>query len=1057
MATEEKPKGGELFIVDNSDKNWKVSRYLKDWSDLAHTLDIASGYFEIGALLDLDGQWQKLEKIRILMGDEVSKRTKKALILGYIREKLDSSIETEKETNDFLTGVPAIVDALRRKQIECRVYNKEKFHAKAFITHAKQEVVGASALVGSSNFTYPGLNQNVELNIQLRREVDTLQKWFEQYWAEAEDATEEILKVVERHTKEYSPFEVYAKSLQEFFRSHEMTEEEWEKNHSRIYPILDRYQREGYHRLMDIANKHTGAFLCDGVGLGKTFIGLMLIERFVERERKRVVLFVPKTAREPVWEQELRKYLPHLYGKDFTNLVIFNHTDLSRGKDFPERFERIAQMADVILIDEAHHFRNLGIRGLGERKPSRYWKLFEIVEGKTMFLLTATPVNNRIIDLQHMIELFSRRDDSYFKDAPLGIYSLRGHFIKMEKALDKLVGDSKGDMSKQKVLDFATNQMEAGQILLDDRLFKALVVQRSRAYVRKSQEQHGGRKTIFPERKDPQVVKYSLKKTYGELLGQVEEAFKKQNPLFSLAIYYPLAYYKGPDTSIRPMEEGRQKQVVGLIRTLFLKRFESSAHAFEMSCTNLLLKLRAWCRKHSVTEAEKKRLERWEAQHDDLLRYVHSRWNELAGEGAEEIEDEERYDEDIVEPEEVLEAVEELSRDEYKVEEILAETFLDMGQILEFIEELKKFEPSHDDKLRAIIELLKSDSLLKKHKILIFTEYMATARYLKKELEKAGIDGLDEVDSWDKRSRGDVIKKFAPYYNGSSKVELEEKGLKETRVLISTDVLSEGLNLQDATLLINYDIHWNPVRLMQRIGRLDRRKDSEIEKRIRVEDPKQKEVRDTVHYWNFLPPRELDTLLHLYETVSHKTLRISKTFGVQGKKLLTPEDDYEALKNFNHILDEDTTPEEDMNLEYQKLLQDNPGLEERLNELPRRVFSGKEHPRPGTKAVFFCYALPAIVKSEKPEEHEEPRWSEEAGYTRWYLYDLKNEKILSEPTKIFNFIKCTPDTPRHRSMSNKTLSEIRAEVDKHVKNTYLKKVQAPVGVEAKIKAWMELS
>ena len=109
-----KPRGGDLFIVDNSDKDWKVHRYLRDWTDLARSIDIATGYFEIGSLLALDGQWQKLEKIRILMGDEVSKRTRKALLAGIedAKQKLDESIEREKEKNDFLSGVPAIVEDL---------------------------------------------------------------------------------------------------------------------------------------------------------------------------------------------------------------------------------------------------------------------------------------------------------------------------------------------------------------------------------------------------------------------------------------------------------------------------------------------------------------------------------------------------------------------------------------------------------------------------------------------------------------------------------------------------------------------------------------------------------------------------------------------------------------------------------------------------------------------------------------------------------------------------------------------------------------------------------
>jgi phosphatidylserine/phosphatidylglycerophosphate/cardiolipin synthase-like enzyme len=165
--------GGDLFIVDNSDDEWKAQRYLSDWADVAHSIDIATGYFEIGALLSIDGQWQKLDKIRILMGDEVSRRTRRALLDG-MKEALDDSVEREKEKNDFLTGAPAIIAALQSRQIEARVYTKAKFHAKAYITHAKAAVIGSSALVGSSNFTLPGLTTNVELNVQLRREVVTL-------------------------------------------------------------------------------------------------------------------------------------------------------------------------------------------------------------------------------------------------------------------------------------------------------------------------------------------------------------------------------------------------------------------------------------------------------------------------------------------------------------------------------------------------------------------------------------------------------------------------------------------------------------------------------------------------------------------------------------------------------------------------------------------------------------------------------------------------------------------------------------------------------------------
>lgn len=217
--------GSELFIVDNSDSNWKVREYLREWSDISGQFDIATGYFEIGSLLALDGKWQQLDKIRILMGDEMTKRTKKAFVDALkteITNRLDESIENEKEKNDFLKGVPAIVDALVQKKIECRVFTKKKFHAKAYITHSKLTVVGSSALVGSSNFTFPGLTDNVELNIHEKQRVGELQQWFERHWNESEDVTPEILKVIERHTRDYSPFEIYARALKEYFRRYEI-------------------------------------------------------------------------------------------------------------------------------------------------------------------------------------------------------------------------------------------------------------------------------------------------------------------------------------------------------------------------------------------------------------------------------------------------------------------------------------------------------------------------------------------------------------------------------------------------------------------------------------------------------------------------------------------------------------------------------------------------------------------------------------------------------------------------------------------------------------------
>ena len=1035
-------KGRDLFIVDNSISGWTGLKYLEEWTDISKSFDIATGYFEIGSLLALDGKWQRLKKIRILMGSETTHRTRELLLAvrNLAVEKLDNSIEANKDKNPFLNGVQAIQEALISGKIECRVYDKDKFHAKAYITHAEKEVIGSQALVGSSNFTSPGLLENIELNIQVQsaREVAQLQEWFEEHWKDASEVTDSIIETISRQTKPYTPFDIYAKALQEFFRGHELTATEWDENQSKMFPVLDRYQQEAYWALLKIARQYGGAFLCDGVGLGKTFVGLMLIERLILHEGKRVVLFAPKGAKEGVWIPHLKKWLPIIgSGSDFSDLALFSHTDLGRKGDFPERFRRMTELADVVIIDEAHHFRNTGRQGEPENdiEPSRYYRLFDLLDNsarkKTLYMLTATPINNRLRDFRHMTELFTRREEDYFART-LGINNLRAHFNKMERQFNKSVGSESAD-----VADYMT---EAEEILATDELVRNLVVQRSRSYARESQIQETGSATMFPKRLPPKVAEYSIRNTYGNLLEIFVKAFSRTNPLFNLPIYFPLAWYTGPDIDIDPLDEGRQMQVVGLIRTNFLKRFESSVAAFEMSCDRLLKKLLAFVDVNSETDGERNRLERWKLQNADILGI--KRQFELWDEESDDTE------EDFI-PQEMLDKIEKLKREDYDVPGMLAETLLDLAQIVRFLKELQKFEPKNDDKLKKLIRLLKTNEL-SNQKILIFSEFADTARYLKKELIQNGIEGIEQIDSGTHGSREDVIKRFAPYYNDSSSPDLINESKKEIRVLISTDVLSEGLNLQDASRMINYDIHWNPVRLMQRIGRVDRRMDPEIEARFKADHPEIAESRGKVSFWNFLPPGELNEVLTLFTRVTEKTLLISKTLGIEGKQLLTPDDDYDPLKDFNSAYEGTRTTIEKMHLDYQGLLKEDPELEQRLRLLPGAIFSGRKKTTKGTIGVFFCYALPAL-------DVEMEEFTEEAGTTRWYLYELDSKNILEDPGEIKTSILSKPKTPRKCTNEHETLIEIRNKIRKHIKNTYLARVNAPIGVKPILKCWMELN
>lgn len=1026
-----------LYIVDNASDAQSVKNYLSQWCDVSKQMDIATGYLEIGGLLELDTNWQKLDKIRIILGSEVTKRTKDVIdtAVSAILARLHNSINGEHEKNEFLTGVPAILDALKSGKIECRVFDKSKFHAKAYITYFRDEyknqfiqamnIPAGYALVGSSNFTKAGLTQNIELNVQVNHDVEQLQEWFEKMWCQGEDITDAVLKVIENHCKEYSPFDVYLRSMYEYFKSREETVSEWENNDSVIYSGLSQYQKDGYNSLVEIADKYSGAFLCDGVGLGKTFVGLMLIERYVKKERKNVVLIVPAAARISVWETTIKKYIPEILD-GFYPFKIINHTDLLLEKN-QNLMDQIAEQAEIIVIDEAHHFRN--------RASNRYQKLFDMMgmgNQKKMFMLTATPINNSFMDLQHLIELFTHRKDDYFAGAPLGIHSLSGHFKKMENCLREQVGGSVSE-----------NVDASEDIFRSDMLVNELVVQRSRAYVKKSLSSAEGDKVLFSNRQAPTVANYSLKKSYGKLIDDFVNSFDrvdketgKSQPILALAVYSPYEdeYYIGDKSKIDQIVSGNRRQVVNLIRQLLLKRFESSIAAFEETCIRIYYRMYCFV-KEFRSQGNVRQIDRLLVHQADVIAYVEKYITENIQSTLEEFED------DL--PEYVWDSTDSpVNIDDFDIGAMLDDTIVDMEILAEFIDDIMNFDSNNDDKIRELKRILDEDEHIKNKKVIIFTEYRSTARYIFNELKKAGYDGLFEIDGQSKGDRHDMVVRFSPYYNDASSASIND----EIRVLIATDVLAEGLNLQDAQCLINYELHWNPVRLMQRIGRVDRRRNSEIEAKLLFDHPELAEDRANAYYWNFLPPTELEKLLSLYRIVTQKTLRISKTFGIEGKKLLTPDDDFEALKEFNSQYEGSTSTEEEMALAYQELIQNNPDYINSVKMLPQKMYSGKSVLSP--KGYFFCFELPS--------KRADGTWSRGDGLYRWYFVDQENKTVLQNTYEIWKIIKCSEDEPRVFVANEDEFSDNRKAVERFITRTYLHAIQAPVGIKARLVTWMQI-
>ena len=194
-----------------------------------------------------------------------------------------------------------------------------------------------------------------------------------------------------------------------------------------------------------------------------------------------------------------------------------------------------------------------------------------------------------------------------------------------------------------------------------------------------------------------------------------------------------------------------------------------------------------------------------------------------------------------------------------------------------------------------------------------------------------------------------------------------------------------------------------------------------------------------------MPPSELEQLLSLYKTVSQKTLRISKTFGIEGKKLLTPDDEYEALKEFNSAYEGETSADEEIALAYQELLAENPNYEELLRELPKKMYSGKMAST--RKGFFFCYELPT--------KRADGSWSDGDGLYRWYWID-EDGNVTEQIYEIWKMIQCSADEPRVLTVTEDKFSEISKKMNSYIKKTYMKAVQAPVTEKARLVTWMQL-
>ena len=450
-------------------------------------------------------------------------------------------------------------------------------------------------------------------------------------------------------------------------------------------------------------------------------------------------------------------------------------------------------------------------------QSQRYQNLSRLIasgEPKRVVLLTATPINNSLWDLYHQIALWTRGNDGYFREA--GIRSLRGYFSEAETAGG------------------------AGGALFN--LLEEVVIRRTRHFI----EEHYGEVTIndkplrFPRRAPLQTIRYSLGETYHGLFDRITATIEN----LELAAYNPESYLLAPEQSDK-LQAITNGSVLGLLKTNLLKRFESSVVAFRRSIHRLRdFEARFW-----QNFAAGKLLQ--SGAHRRILRL--------------------EEDDDAAGLDALLENLAPIDPARYRVDAIQQHIEHDLRQLDAIIAQIDPLTPEADDKLHAFKQTLHASD---GEKVIVFSYFKDTARYLYTQLgsdpefasRRIGLISSDVAG----RERQRMIERFAPQSNQAAGIHADELDL-----LIATDVLSEGQNLQDAGRLINYDLHWNPTRMIQRNGRIDRLGSTHEEIQIA----------------NIFPDAELETLLRLVERLQTKLSAINETIGLDASvlgELVTP-------------------------------------------------------------------------------------------------------------------------------------------------------------------------
>ena len=1014
---------------------------LKEMLGSSAKADIAVGYFFIGGFGAVADDLARLDKVRILVGrtdrqvleevalglqqhqalrarldvDALVRRSQRSQIAQETVARVAEGVAVLPQEQGTEAAVSKLRDIVSLGKVEVRAYLRSPLHAKAYLCWYDNHAEPGAAVVGSSNLTLAGFTGNTELNVRVTgdAEMAALREWFDALWGDSEDISAALVTELERSwvLAKTPPYHVYLKALYELYYTDvgggELTVPPRDQE-------LANFQLDAVRRGLSMIDAYGGCYIGDVVGLGKTFIGAELLRQLrVSYPSEGPPLILCPARLKPMWEVFNERFA--LGAEVVSHSMIAAPAEaefdeeLVRYVDVAQPghgivFEQMYRNRGPVLVDEAHNFRNINrrSRGLASYLESSDHKVI---------LLSATPQNLGPMDIYRQLRLFLHDTEhglniepvsleAYFHNAQLWL-AYRAEYENYEAEFrvwqaSGSVGAPPLPPDKPKV-----PKAEIDQVLLP------VFIRRRRKDIR---DLYGdtalvdGRPVRFP---DPVLdnVEYRLDKVYAKAgpLSELEALLHEHK-----AARYRATEYIKEEAKAKPEYRDLFRagdRIARLMGVLLLKRLESSIEAFRSTLHSLINSNRNFREALAsdfvpIGSTATRLLAGQSFDVDDLLEVLK--------------QEEQRRQQAGSERDKLVHSVVDFDADRW-----MRDLDADHDVLKDILGRVEGIGPEDDDKLRALRDFLVRPEV-QAGKVLVFSEAETTVEYLYRELnpngQQADIVRLTGSTSQDAER---IVKRFSPTWNLGAR---EAMPGPEIRVLLATDIVSEGQNLQDCACVLNYDLHWNPVRLIQRFGRVDR---------IGTEH-------EVINLHNMWPDVAVDAELLLTQRLHRRIQSFHDLIGLDSK-LLSDAERLNASAMYR-IYEGKTLPEMDDGLDevaanqraitlLQRIQEDDPDLWRTITHLPDGIRSALSARTQQPSAVNDRYAqnVLAVEGAQAPlispatmasisSPFDDPRQGETlvllsaGGVRSCYAVGSGVEPRALSPAQLIAAAECSPNT-----------------------------------------------